>query len=580
MSEQVTHLATFDDCRRLALEADDGVLAEEVKRVLGGRRRAGRMGSLSRGNNNNLVPGVLKAREHWDERAGDEQFEREFVYVLGWYTHRATDRCFKPRFRDVDPEYGAKRNRAVYPRVDGGGPKNLTKIYHDAVLYDRIYDGDRDPFRPGNFEVSMGSHPASTAVDVTRVEDVFQHKWMAELIASYECVSGSDGLPDEGTIHTVLDQRQTATYRTRWYQEAYHEPDIRHMERFINEPNFYDEDDPIVSLARSIQRGESPDVDFADVLANPGDSQYAVCLAKSYRYLRAASDLFAGENTPRETAEIVAVGWMYEEEDPQPHPTVDADPHELDDLPLAEVAAVEDALRLAFGDESLSERTRDVLTEEPGAAYAGAFAEPGNWLAETLESSRSRFAYRNHHGIEKIAFASGVVAHDRVGRRLKDGDESRLARDVTVLRERSAHADPEAADADGVADLFEGLVPRVRQRWHTLRADRNNFVPWSQRFFTWIDDQPERLREYADAYADGETAGTDFYDADDSLVQLARSTRDARTTDLPDLDGALANADEQSRYARTLADALEGIRVVDAYAEEEIDADGFLSQIA
>jgi hypothetical protein len=92
MFEQVTHLGVFDDCCRLALGADDGLVCEAVKRVLADRRAAGRLGTLSRGNNENLVPGALKAREHWDERQGDDQFEREFAYVLGWYVHRATDR--------------------------------------------------------------------------------------------------------------------------------------------------------------------------------------------------------------------------------------------------------------------------------------------------------------------------------------------------------------------------------------------------------------------------------------------------------------------------------------------------------
>lgn len=42
------------------------------------------MGALSRGNADNIVPGVRKAREGWDRRAGDPAFEREFAFVLGW----------------------------------------------------------------------------------------------------------------------------------------------------------------------------------------------------------------------------------------------------------------------------------------------------------------------------------------------------------------------------------------------------------------------------------------------------------------------------------------------------------------
>jgi hypothetical protein len=585
MSEQITHLGVLDDCRRLALEVDGTVLCDEVKRVLADRRGAARRGSLSRGNDENLIPGVLKAREQWDDRVGERQFERDFAYVLGWYVHRATDRYFKPAFREVDPDYGDSDNRRLYRRADGGGPRNLVKIYHDTVLYDRIYAGDgSDPFREGNFEVTMGSHPGADAVDVTRTEELFQYKWMAELVATYESVCSGEGPPGEGTVDEVLGQRQTAGYMTRWFQEAHDEPDIGHLDRFINEPNFYDGDDPIVATARAIQRGESPDVDVEALIENPGDSQYAECLAQAYRYLRAASDLFTGENEPMESAEIVAVARLYRDQAPTPHPTARADPTALEDLPLAEVAAVEDGLRLAFIDDRLSERTRDVVAEDPGAAHAAAFADPGEWLAETLEDVRSPRADRRSHGPERIAFASGVLGYDRVAGRFgsdRTRSDDRFARDVRVLRERSRRANPDSADADVVTDLIEGFEPRIRQRWHTLRADKrkDHFPAWSRRFFGWVDAQPERRREIAEAYAEGESAGPRFYDPEDSLIRLARSTRDARTRGLPGLGEALATADEQSRYARALADVVDAVRAVDAYAERDVDTDEFLARI-
>jgi DNA segregation ATPase FtsK/SpoIIIE-like protein len=583
MSEQVTHLGVFDDCRRLALGADDGLVCEAVKRVLADRRAAGRLGTLSRGNNENLVPGALKAREHWDERQGDDQFEREFAYVLGWYVHRATDRYFKPRFREVDPKYGVDRNRQVYPRVDGGEPETLVKVYHDAVLYDRLYDEAGDPFHPGNFDVSMGGHPASDTLDVSRVESLFAGKWTAELIATYECLAGADGPPDVDAVDRALNQRQSSTYfLTRWYEEAYYTPDPRHMDRFITEPNFYDASDPIVSLARAVQRGESPDRSVSDVLEDPGDSQYAECLAQAYRYLTAASDLFSGENTPLETAETVNVDWMYPtNDDAEPHPTVDADPATLDDLPLAEVAAVEDALAAAAYDDELSESTRDILTDDPEAAHVGAAVEPGPWLVDPLDDHRQLMSYRRENSDAKVAFAGGVLAYDAVAALFDDRtrSEERLARDATVLRERTTRGEPDRADPEAIVDLFEGLVPRIRQRWHTLRADKENYAPWSQRFFAWTDALPDRRRELAEAYAGGLDVGPSFYDPSDPVIDLARGVQTGRLDDSPDLAAALAEVDGQSTYARAIAAALEQFRLVDAYASEAIDADEFQARL-
>ena len=576
MSEQINHLAILDDCRRLAVDTDENVLAEQLRTVLERRHDAARMGSLSRGNNSNILPMVKKAREYWDERAGDDHFERTFAFGLGWHVHRATDRYFKPTFREIDPEYGERDTRP-------------TKYYHEAVLFEEVYDdGEHDPFVEGELEVAMGSHPGSDALDVSNTEELFRSKWMVELVAAHEFVVDAGEEPEWDFVDELIDSCQDAYphYNPRYFEEARYDPDPHRLQAYINEPPFYDADDPIIDLARSIQRGEETDVTLAEALESPGESHYAEALRLSFAYLESASELFTGERTEREAAERYGIAWMYESDDGWDSPPVprdvDADPSPRPTQSLTEMALIEDLTRLAMWDETLSERTRESLVDNREEAALGTLAPVGEWLVDTvLDAPRSRFWFRRQNSLGKIAFVAGALTAETAREYFGDaqGSEDQLARDVTVLRERSAGVDPNAADADTLADLIGGLLPRSRQRWHTLRPDTDNVEAWSHRFFDWRDDFDDDVSRYAEGYASGVAAEDGFYDANDPLVELARAPKDGLTNFDGDLETALAAADEQSEYAQVLAEGIEHVRAVDAYVDGRDDGEALRGRI-
>ena len=66
------------------------------------------------------------------------------------------------------------------------------------------------------------------------------------------------------------------------------------MRRYIFEANFYNRNDPLIQLARSIQHGK-PDrsIDLQEAVeAAASQSQYAQAVRKRYRYLEACSECF------------------------------------------------------------------------------------------------------------------------------------------------------------------------------------------------------------------------------------------------------------------------------------------------
>jgi hypothetical protein len=76
----------------------------------------------------------------------------------------------------------------------------------------------------------------------------------------------------------------------RRYSSAFYSPEPNKTRRFIIDNNFYDRKDPIIALARSIQRG-APDKRF-DADTATGQSHYAQALRKAYVYLLDSNEYF------------------------------------------------------------------------------------------------------------------------------------------------------------------------------------------------------------------------------------------------------------------------------------------------
>jgi hypothetical protein len=239
------------------------------------------MGSSSRGNSTFIIPNIHNYRDRWKNRKPSDRLEEKLAFTLGWITHRSTDRYFKPRYGKYD------KNPENHKPTD-------VRIFHDAIVYEKVYNsGTEEPFSKGYMETGMDAHPASEALNVTKAETLFGHLYQSELIELQSVKNSDDG---ESFMQRLLDQYAEFTVDFNRLIKAHTNPYPDKMKRFIEDPNFYQDSDPIIQLARSLQHDlTTPDINLSDALETKDQSQYAEVLSKTYKWIREASRYFMRE---------------------------------------------------------------------------------------------------------------------------------------------------------------------------------------------------------------------------------------------------------------------------------------------
>lgn len=288
MSEHVTHTAVMDDGARLAIHSQE--ICPDFQAVLRDKIAICRYTAMTRSGDLFTVRLLRAVRDHWPRRRPGDLAEEKLAFLLGWRCHLAADRTFKPVYRQLQPEY--------YLRGDDerGGASDVS-VYHDVVVFREVYDSGRaEPFVPSALDFRLETHPASGAMPVRALERLVLALWQQQLLR----------------IQSRRDATHFQSHRidVLRYAAGRHFPDPDKMRRYILEPNFYDPRDPLIALARSIQRG-SPraDISLKDALAAaPQQSQYAQALERAYRYLHAASEYFLGRIDERELEARCDVG--------------------------------------------------------------------------------------------------------------------------------------------------------------------------------------------------------------------------------------------------------------------------------
>jgi hypothetical protein len=304
MSEHITHTAVMEDGARLALYSPD--ICEPFKITLRSRPDIALLAATTRSGDKFTVQLLRDARERWASRKTGDMVLEKLAYVLGWRCHLASDRTFKPGFRVLEPEHYARGGSDE--DEDGGGPSNVS-IYQDVVVFRVVYRSGRTaPFLPSSLDFRMESHPAAAFVPVAQAEPLFQSLWQVSLL---DCQSFRGGTKEPDKWLKMFFQRfQPVTVDVQRYARAYHAPDPDLMRRYIVEPNFYDPANALITLARSLQRGQTPaGFDLPAALREaPGQSLYAQALERTYRYLHAASEYFVNRIDEEELKSRCDVG--------------------------------------------------------------------------------------------------------------------------------------------------------------------------------------------------------------------------------------------------------------------------------
>ncbi len=272
MSENITHTGVTDDCRRLLLH--DGRICEAFTEALQSHHEIVRLGGVTRHGARfveQLLDHFRTARPEGDD---GELVEQKLAFVLGWLFHRAADLQMKPVLRAADPDC---------PR----SPTDCS-VYHDVHVFREVYGGgEADPYSRETIV-----KPECEGVD--SLEDLVRALLQRALIGLHTLIPDHQDI--EGWLERLIDLRQRYRVNVERYTQALTDPDPGCVKRFIEEVNFYDPDEGLIRLARSIQRGEpAEETDLDEALDAAADgSHYAGALRRGVLYAFAADGYFRG----------------------------------------------------------------------------------------------------------------------------------------------------------------------------------------------------------------------------------------------------------------------------------------------
>jgi len=142
--------------------------------------------------------------------------------------------------------------------------------------------------------------------------------------------------------------------------------------------------------------------------------------------------------------------------------------------------------------------------------------------------------------------------------------EMSIYHDMEVLRQIAGTPQRTAVPAAEVESLFNGMLPRMIGRTHTLTPDYEDGMDWTVRVSHWRDDTMQLMQEYADAYAKPHPEKVqrfikdiNFYDADEAMLQLADKARRGESIETGAVKTAMQNA--KSVYGRAVALGVENL---------------------
>ncbi len=280
MSDHIGHLGICDDTFRLATCHD--AIHPTFKRLMAEHRDVAHMGAVTRSADRWSVRLVHELRDRVDE-PGEPRAAQKLAFVLGALTHRAADRLTKPITRcwPGDDDAGV-----------AGGDANESKIMQDLFVFKEVYHSGRgdlaEPLGPTLLDV-----PASEAR--AALEAHFRVLLRRALIAMHTIKPDPENI--DQWLDAFLDALQGYPKRLNQYAELAAAWDVAKVKKYLIDKHFYSRQDPLIVLARSIQRGSTPPPGSVEQAVRETDKQhsrYARALAKAIAYLLAAGELFEG----------------------------------------------------------------------------------------------------------------------------------------------------------------------------------------------------------------------------------------------------------------------------------------------
>ena len=296
MSEHITHIAVGEDSFRVVSQREG--FSERIKAAVASYPEAFRLGTCTRSGDTFILPLLTGWKESWE---GSPSQQEQLAYTIGWMGHLAGDRTFKPVFRITDLAFYTRG----YP-----GPAHAS-IYHDAATFGRVFAGGaQPPFYPATLSHELSQHPAAAFLPVAELEGPLAMQF-ADRLATIKTFLPATVDDWETQWETLDEERQKFYVEIDRYTEAYQSPQPARTRQYLIDPNFYDDSDPIIRLARAVQQGETAPVSVEAALAGTEtQSLYAQSLKLGHDFMWACSQYLEGnidlEQAKKDTRQFAA----------------------------------------------------------------------------------------------------------------------------------------------------------------------------------------------------------------------------------------------------------------------------------
>lgn len=162
--------------------------------------------------------------------------------------------------------------------------------------------------------------------------------------------------------------------------------------------------------------------------------------------------------------------------------------------------------------------------------------------------------------------------------------------DVKLMQEihlaepyRSEH-DHKRPSKESLEELFHLIRQRNLIRTHTFRPDFKDVEPWLENFLRYHHLIEEENQRYAHIYLNPDVVKPEvpwksFYDANNDIISLARSTQMGISEATIDLEIAVEDGLRQSTYARILSNSMKEISQWNQFLLAEIDQSKFIETV-
>lgn len=289
MSEYFCHAVHGGDCA--ALIRCSSLVSDRTKQVAEDYPHLMRMGSVLRAGRTLVFP-ALEAIRVGASDVTEERANKRIAIALSQLSHQATDGFFKPAYRRFAPEY--------YDDDYALSPSDM-RILQDVVLYharrglplaegDPIYDSRLMHHAIG---LSHADEPGAARF----LETVFGGRVIQELLGLHTLFPQEASTDEKLRAYVMaLDPVYIDTAR---YADLAAQPHHNLVQRYIVDTNFYDPDDPYVSLAVDVQNGAAPDADrleAAKQVAQSDLSQWGVTLRLGVDFFELADAFMTGRS--------------------------------------------------------------------------------------------------------------------------------------------------------------------------------------------------------------------------------------------------------------------------------------------